>query len=189
MEQTSPGGVAAAKPEANKELAADGNTTDSKAKSKRKINPRPDLLDLHDVPLEQDNRRVGDGYNYTSKEQFAIDKAFVRASQQRARADIAMQLFGTASNAEPTKALEKFWKKTGVPKTKSLSEIVAIIINAPDVGWVQQYKMWRQLREDTPAWAAQAKILMELAIRINTPKQKPDPKKPTKPAKQPPSAT
>ena len=62
-----------------------------------------------------------------------------RGHMQRARAKIANQLFGTSDAENPTPTLKRFWKKTGLSKNKSLNEVVAILLNAPKIGWTQEY--------------------------------------------------
>ena len=152
-------------------VATDGSKAPAnkpEAKPARAVNPRPDLLLLPEVSIENDTRRMTDGYTYTTREKFAQDKEFVRAAMQRARAKIATQLFGTTDVEDPTPTLKKFWRKTGLTKSKSLNEVVAILLNAPKVGWAQEYNKWQTLREGSPAWTAQATLLKELAVKIFT---------------------
>ena len=129
---------------------------------------------------------MNDGYVYTTREQFAKDKEFTRASMQRARAEIAMKLFGTANVATPTKTLERFWAKTGVAKTKTLNEIIAIILNTPGIEWAREYNLWTTLKEGSQLWATQAKILMDMAIKVFQPSKTKAEQKPAKKSNQKP---
>ena len=123
-ETPSPSPLVGAETGARSKEAVGDVVTDSSHQQEPK--PRPDLLVLPDIPVAQDTRRMRDGYVFISKEQFAADKEFLKATMQRARATIATQLFGTTEVDSPTPALEKFWDRTGISKKKSLNEVVAI---------------------------------------------------------------
>ena len=146
--------------------SADGNAAGSGGtKPKRRNNPRPDLVDL-DIPMEQDTRYLRQGYVYTTKEQYAIDREHVKAALQEARMGIAAKIFDTMDANSPTAALRRFWAKTGVAKTKTLNEIVAILLNATSSGWAQAYNKWCSTDEDSEAWHKQLEDLQQRAIKI-----------------------
>ena len=173
VKEAKPGELSSQNPDSADNKAAGG------AKSKRKHNPRPDLLVLPDIPLDCDTRRMGEGYVFVSKEKYALDKEMVTAAKRRARAEIAVKLFGTSDVATPTPTLIRFWLKTGVAKTKSLNEVVAMLINATHEGWTELYNNWTQLEEYTEAWQNVYDALLDLAIKIFTPKP-PQPSKTSK---------
>ena len=140
-----------------------------KGKNIRKKNPRPDLLVLPDIALEDDTRRLRDGYVYTTKEKYVQDKEFVRIALLNARAEVAIRIFGTDTIDSPTPTLKKFWVKSGIPRNRSINDVVAQLLNSVADGWPQLYNKWMTMDQDTEEWAEALEALQNLAATICIP--------------------
>ena len=122
------------------------------------------LVDLPDVPIERDTRRISSGYKYVSKEQFAIDRALTTAQLKIVRAQIAVAVFDTDDVGKPTTVLRRFWASTGVPKTRAMNTIIADLLNASAFGWPQLYNKWCKLEPNTMEWCKTMVKLQNLAM-------------------------